>query len=227
MDLGELRRAFLGADAVAREIRDFRIERLGLIESGLTPIRLSNARGPMLVMHVVPYPAPNGLPMRLSPDEIRTATAIDTIVKGRTGSRLNFDGNVVYTEVRSDEQSPPQCLGYVQTFWNGSVEAVETLLFTEREGVKWIYDIQLEDGLIRAFRQYTGWQQERGIQAPIALMVTLLGVRGLVMSTHAKSVVGWRSVDGRPSVDLMFLNPIDRDVLAMPEQIVESFEFDA
>lgn len=58
-------------------------------------------------------------------------------------------------------------------------------------------------------------QEKLGVEPPLFIMLSLIGVRGYVMAVNHRLYLYDRE------------HPIDRDVLVIPEIILDSYEFDA
>jgi hypothetical protein len=69
----------------------------------------------------------------------------------------------------------------------------------------------LEDEILKAVRGYLRLQKELGVLLPIAFLLTLIGVKGFVLSLPNRYLVHMRT-------------GIDRDVLPIPEVLVQSYE---
>lgn len=121
--------------------------------------------------------------------------------------RINFDGVVNFCY----DSTPAQCNSYVQGFRAGTIEAVDTNLFFEENGKKTIPSTTFEKDLIAAVDKYLNFQESLGIVPPIFVMVSLLDVKGYSLGIKR---------DYRAST----INPIDRNVLLLPEIIVEEYK---
>ena len=119
LDMPEVRGLFLRSEHQAQKVRDFRTERLGKIMAGEAPHPL--VPGPVLVVHLIPTQAAQGLvqvdPVTYVRD--RTLPAMGTTVPG---ARLNLDGAL---GVRNPVAGRTH--GYSQFFRNGFFETTKVL----------------------------------------------------------------------------------------------------
>ncbi len=216
LDVHQIRSAFLGSEEIPERIRRFRAERLALISSDEASVRLP--AGPKVVMHLIPYSS-------LEPGARCDLTFLETrahdfppLMKEHLSSwspRYNFDGiAVVGTSHRLETTS------YLQLFRNGVVEVVsnEVILPDEscRPGFeKTIASTAFEKTLILGLRDHLALLRQMDIAPPVAVLLTLLGVEGYRLVVPVS--------DGRPYVQTT-QHRIDRDVLLLPESIIQDPE---
>jgi hypothetical protein len=211
LDVSEVRAACVLSETIAERIALFRSERLGRIASGETPVVVGDTA--KMVLHIVPFGAFN-------PDarfDISSIThdiwTLEPICGSVAGHRYNLEGLVSY-----DHPSGPEGPPYVQVFRNGIVEAVETRVLPFRfddEEIPRIPSVAYEEELLKALPRYLLVQEQLGVSPPLVVMLTLLGVRGYVMAVrHKLDRFGEHAY------------PIDRDVLLLPEAVMESFEIE-
>ncbi len=216
MDVDELRAAFLLSDTIAERLRNFRVERLSRIIGGETPVALPD--GPKIVLHIVPFAA-------FQPGERFDLSTLKSHKKLLTplddypsGSRYNLDGLVYYSN-RRDNSSP---YSYTQAFWNGSIEAVDTnLLSPELRGLDSAYipSGNFEEALVGAVGRYRSAQELLGVEAPLVIMLSLLGVRGFHIEAPKRVMQVQRELHAEQPV-------IDRDDVIVPGTIADDFEFE-
>ena len=127
--------------------------------------------------------------------------------------RINFDGFLVIESHATRSTS----YGYVQMFRNGCIESVNTSLLLPINGQPFIPSQSFEEELIQVLKPYVTAQRELGVEMPIFVMLSLVGVSGYQMGV-ASSPLGLSLRRGQP---------IDRDVLLIPEIMLEDFEFDS
>jgi len=204
MDTGELRSAFsLTADLPSR-IRAWRDDRIAKLISGDTPVPIADTA--KMVLHLVPLDALN------SPDRI-PASALDgkpiefgPMWAGSWDHRINLDGYVThggrpYADTGGIERS------YCQVLRSGQVEAVSADLVRDVNGRKIIASLAYEKTLLECTARYLKALAAVGVQPPLLIMVAFIGARGATMS-----------------VDIHFggdLHPIDRDVLVLPDVLID------
>jgi hypothetical protein len=125
---------------------------------------------------------------------------------GYHAPRYNFDGLLA-------SDSPGEAASsYVQLFRNGIIEATLADLNNDEPTKKVFATNWLEERLIEALPIYLRAQKDVGVQPPIFLMFTLLGVSGYVLGV--KEGLRRRSYSQ---------TPIDRDELEVPELMLEDF----
>lgn len=205
LDVEELRSLFSLSESNAERIRKFRAERLSLMISGETPVAMND--GPKLVLHIIPIGAFDpAARFDLRPITNEPGLLEPIYAGGWSAPTHNFDG--VYTYSRHKELSH----SYLQIFRNGIVEAVNTsMLEPETDGRNLIPSVAYEDTLRKALKKYLGVQSRIGVEPPVVVMLSLLGVKGYVMAVSMS-----RRFDTG--------HPIDRDALLVPEVLVENRE---
>jgi hypothetical protein len=222
MDVDEVRRAFVLSESVADRIRAFRAARLSQVVSGETPVPIEGTS--RVVLHVVPISAfdspasvvdldiqrPPLSERVLLPISIVNDVDLDEFFLISHPSilrpRYNFDG--VFCDTRLG--APVENLeGYAQLFRTGVIEAVDHHAFFEEEGASLIEGDNLDEGLIKAVDRYFRLLRDLGVESPVFLLLSLVGVRGYRMRQS-----------GMP------LRQVDRDDLLVPEVLIESLEQD-
>jgi Putative DNA-binding domain len=170
-NVDELRAMFTLAPQLAERMRDFRMERIARIAAGDTPVRLLDEG--CLVLHVIPFSAFNLRP------PFSLQTAIEHQYKfcpiGRNSaqdSHINFDGFL--TLYSSDPNATTQ-RAYVQVFRTGAIEAVASPIV---HGQNWINVQTLEAMIVKYARIYAALLHDCGAEPPLAVMVSLIGVKG-------------------------------------------------
>jgi hypothetical protein len=121
----------------------------------------------------------------------------------RNGPQYNFDGLLTYAR---DEQL---VYSYLQLFRNGSFEAVDatTIRKSETEG---LIHAGYERRVLRTISNVVSIQKELGVEPPLFIMLSLLGVKGHRMAFDGAS--SW--TEG---------HPIDEKNLIVPETMFEDF----
>lgn len=211
LDVAELRTAFQLSGSFAERARNFRAERLSNVVASETPVKLQDP--PVAVLHLVPASAFDpGTRIDISSlagQADRLRPMID--YGGFSVPRHNFDG------LFSHASSEGLASSYGQLFRSGAVEAVlADVKNTERENKKMLPLGWLEKHLIDVLPVYLRAQRDVGVEPPVFLMLSLLGVSGYYIST-----------DGSYRLRRYDQSPIDRDALLVPEIALENFEQDA
>jgi len=225
MDVEDLRRAFILSETRIERIRRFRDERIQKVSDYESRIPLyGNAK---TALHLIPIDAfdpgkrYNNIdvifndkealkPMfRIGPRGSSLSPFVRTIER-----RYNLDGVRTYSNFRARTEIDRKGLGHaiepytcVQLFTNGIIEAVE-LRELNSINDKVIFDKEYEPELIKSLSNYLDVLKTLGVEPPVFLFLTLLGVRDYRLSR------GYQIFD----------HGIDRDRLAIPEQIIKKFD---
>lgn len=205
LDVGELRIAFNLSETITERIRGFRQDRISKIFANETPVPFYETA--KIVLHLIPIISSN--PAQ-SYDIGKIASHPETmppIYAHGWSNRYNLDGFLTYCR---DEKG--KSWSYVQLYRNGIIEAVEGLLLEPYEGKLIIPSIAYEQELINSLGVYLSILKTLNVEPPIVVFLTLLGVKGysMAVSGHRKS----------PHI-------IDRDLLLLPEIIIESYDISA
>jgi hypothetical protein len=202
MDVGELRLAFNLASSLPDRLERLRLERLGRITAGDAPWRLDE--GPKMVLHILPLgaldsigavdlgSAPNDLQLKLGP-----------MRAGAWSHRLNFDGFLTYDSLGQN---------YVQLYRSGMIESVSSIgsKVAPPERKDSLPSLAIERDLISGAEQYLRALRDLGVQPPVFVLLSLLGVKGKYLARN-----NW------------FYGPtpvIDRDILPLPSVLMEDFD---
>ena len=205
MNVREIRQAFLASELLPERIRSFRNERTTSIVNGDLPVPLSPQA--KIVLHVIPFSAVDD---RTSFD-ISTAFALlhEIRMVGNTNksARYNLDGFVVFG---GRSGSKPDYESYVQVFRGGMIEAVNSSIL-EGNASNLIPSAYYEREIKASLDSFLRLLHKLGIEPPLAILLTLTGVRGLTMALDPR----WMTV--RQST-------IDRDLLLLTEVIIEQYD---
>jgi hypothetical protein len=211
LEVSEMRPLFALSASATDRIRNFRVERLSKITAGEVNLPFKGEH--RLVLHVVPFAAFDPLTrFDLSGLKRETNRLMPMDAMGPLhGPRHNFDG------LRSFAEYEGYCYSYLQLFRNGSVEVVNTSLLrrTDRENLppeRYIYD-RYEDQVLETVKKAMSLQKELGVEPPLYVMLTFLGVKGYEISFSGTSDWG----EG---------HRIDQNDLLLPEEIIESYDAD-
>ena len=200
----ELRVVFTSAASALDRVRAFRAERLAKIDSGEAIAPLSKNRG-RLVLHLVPTSA-FGLSSHIDLGKAHAAHELLRPMDAMGFSpRINFDGfiNLYHAE-------DGKCWSYTQVFRNGAIEAVKVRVVSDLDaGRLWIPTLDFDRWIFERLPGYLSALQQLDVPPPIVLMITLQGVRG------ARLGVRPQTLDDPPK--------LDRDVLELPESIIERY----
>jgi hypothetical protein len=211
MDTDELRRAFALSDSINEQIRGFRQQRVAQVAGGETPIPLMP--GGKLLLHLIPVSAFRSRQAFDVAAMPKLATQFPPLSTSGGDHRLNLDGHVSY----AGRQNGGEWRSYTQFFRNGIVEAVlsDVVKEDEQDG-KVLLAGNYERTLTQQyqfFKQLLTGLREVGVQPPIWCFLTITGAKG-----------------ARIPMDHFFGDEnraIDRDVLFLPECLVDDLGADA
>lgn len=185
------------------KIQAFRNDRLAKIVADETPVPLIN--GSKLILHVVPYAAfAPGFSLAVT-DMRKQQAALVALDGSGWSSRVNIDGIANFS---SADQSGKHSF-YVQAFRTGAIEAVDALTLGW-DGKKTLPEAFVAECLLRTVKSYLVFLNNLQVPPPVVVMCALLGVRGFTFASV--QAVPWRRI------------PIDRDVLMLPEAIIDGYE---
>lgn len=207
----EIRAAFIAGTEIATRVKRFRDDRIGKIVAGETPLPLSDKGEAKVVLHVVPISVE---PLALDLHRLEESPGLLPAFGGSGGwHRFNLDGFVRHA---GPNDGPQQ--GYTQAFRDGAVEGVCcTYKFKgQMGGPMQISGPGIEGEVVKALDVYLGTLAKHGFGGPVSVMLTVLGARGC------------RLYSGNEYVNMLEAAiTIDRDVLILPDLVVEQIPADA
>ena len=207
LEVSEIRSAFALSETLPEKVRRFRDDRIAKIIADETPAQLDHC--PKIVLHILPIAAFDPVTRLDTTVLTDKKEKLSPIYTAGWSSRYNFDGFLTY----SNSGGRPTCQTYFQIFRNGAIEAVEaSILSEELSRKKEILSLVYEREIISALDRYLKLEQELGFEPPIFILLSLLGVKDYTMAVDRSR--------------FLFLDPklIDRDVLLLPDIIVEDYE---
>jgi len=202
LDVTEIRSAFALSEALPERIRNFRYDRISKVIADEAPVRLIS--GPKIILHLLPI---------ASLDSVTQIDIISAIKQrsvpapiGTTGwnYRYNFDGFLHY----SNSTQRAATYAYLQVFRSGAIESVYVFSETSQ---KIIPSQWYEQQLILALQQYLATEMDWGLNPPFFIMLSLIGVKDYEVSTKRINLFPLTSYE------------IDRDILLLPEVLVEEY----
>ncbi len=205
LDVGELRLAFNLSETITERIRNFRLDRISKIFANETPVPLYD--NPKIVLHLIPVIAFNPVQSYDISKIASNPTCMPPIRSGGLNYRYNLDGCITHSEGQDGKSR-----SYVQFFRNGILEAVNGYLIPLREERPSIPSVAYEEALIKSLTDYLSLSKSLNIELPIFMFLDLLGVKGYSMGINT-----WR-------YEIDEIHTIDRDILLLPEIVVESYE---
>ncbi|MFX1588295.1 MAG: helix-turn-helix domain-containing protein [Promethearchaeota archaeon] len=203
LDVSELRIAFNLSEMVMERIRKFREDRLSKILANELPLTFSeNAR---IVLHLIPTISFNPAQQYDINIAFKDIAKLEPINSGDWGYRYNIDGIFTYSMLRDNV-----IFSYTQLYKNGIIEAVEGLMLKPHQEQLLIPSQSYEKKLIKSVSNYLTVLKKLGVETPIFIFLALLGVEGYSMA----------SASHFPPTRV---NTIDRDILILPEAIIENY----
>ena len=208
LDVGELRVAFNLSETITERIRNFRLDRISKIFANETPVPFyDNAK---IVLHLIPIISFNPAQSYDIGKVTSHPESMPPIRSRGWNNRYNLDGFLTYSE---DQEGKSR--SYVQLFRNGIIEAVEGVLLRPRTERLTIPSIAYEENLISSLTDYISILKTLTVEPPIFVFLALLGVKGYSMGVDT-----WKFwIDE--------IHTIDRDILLLPEVVIESYDVSA
>ncbi len=210
LDIQEIRSAFQISNTLSNDIRNFRLERLGKVMADETPISLKGRA--KIVLHLIPINAFNNqaiIDIPIISTDYQNLSNFYFLIQGM---RINLDGVVTYGQIRNDEY-----VSYTQLFKNGIIEAVDCeLLKTYDEEKPVIPSEGFEEISIDACKNLVGFQKVIGIEPPILVYLSMIGVKDYQMGLNQSTKFRNRRYP--------WARNIDRESLLFPEVIIENYE---
>ena len=217
LSVGEIRAAFETSTTLTARIETFRIERLAKIAAGETPLPMGQAR--RCVVHLYPISAADSIAGKDVTVRASVLPDIQCFYNSPTHRRFNFDGLIAFPALGSGE-----AFAYVQIFRNGIIEGVFNCALAdlcrmgldaeerkEKEG-KVLSAGHLEGHARIGIGHFLKLLRQLELDPPIVVLMSLTGVKGMELSVDS------------PFSDFREATPFDRDVLALPESIIDSYE---
>lgn len=211
MDVDELRIAFNLSETLIERIRNFKVDRIAKIMADETPVPLNSPH--RIVLHLIHGNAFNpAVKYDVSGIYQSMHDKLPLIRRTVSGGRYNLDGLFTNSDHDGGKYS-----AYTQIYRNGIIEAVESMMLAPKkingDTLKIIPSGALEKKIMEATNSYLTLLSELAIEPPIFIFLSLLNVKGYRIK---------RNIHYFDSSDL-----IDRDMLLLPEEIVESYKAQA
>jgi len=207
LDVSELRTAFTLSETFAEKIRRFREDRIAKIFADEMPVPFGGKS--KIVLHLIPLAS-------FKPGEkydIETIAAQPAMLRpifcNTWDYKYNLEGLVTYAGNETIKSH-----SYTQLYRNGIIEAVEGDLIRRHNEQCFIPSEVFEGDLIATLGMYFKVMSTIKIQLPIILFLTLVNVKGYSMALHPSASPFFRS------------SCIDRDVLLLPEVIIENYDIE-
>lgn len=209
LDVQQIRSAFLGREGLSQGIRQFRDARLARIVAGETPIPLR--RGAKAVLHLIPLVS-FARNFQLGAHEIMEhCVGLCPLGYSASGRRFNLDGVLAYSGTEESSGGGPR--GYCQVFRSAVIESVKTDIVGEIGGRPFLRG-DCAEHVISAVRDYLRLLQCLAVPCPFLIILSFLGVKSAQMHV------------GEHMRMMREPTPIDRDMLTLPEIMIENYECD-
>ncbi|MFA4830554.1 MAG: ATP-binding protein [Patescibacteria group bacterium] len=203
LDTNELKNAFNLSQTLTEQINKFKVERIAQLVADNLPLPFYE--GGKIVLHLIPLGSfsPNHS-IDLNPI-INVPAKLQPIYASGLSHRINLEGVLSYSGGKNDKSH-----SYIQLYRNGIIEAVEGLILRADREKKIIPSFTYELELIKSLAEYLNLAKQLGVNMPIVIFLTLIWVK-----------------DWEMGVDEIFWHhdhyKIDRDILQLPETIIESY----
>jgi hypothetical protein len=202
LDVGELRNAFNLSESLNDKIKRFRENRIASIFANETPVPFQSCA--KLVLHMIPLisfdPSVSFDVAKIQSSQYRPIGAQGW------GHRYNLEGLVA-----SSTSNEGLAEAYTQVYRNGIVEAVEGYMLKPYNDRKLVPSVAYEGELISSFTEYLSALKSLGVQMPVVVFLTFVNIKGysMALSNSMESYM------------------IDRDVLFLPEVLLNSYDVKA
>ena len=204
-DVQELRSAFIISETMGEKIKNFKEKRISDIYSNNLPLPFYES--PKIALHLIPMSAFN--PRHKYDLKQLSLYDIQPIGSSTFDKRYNIDGLLTFSYFSGKKRS----FSYVQLYRNAIIEAVDTYLIWSGIEDKTIPITAVENELIQAVQRYIEVYRKFNIDAPIFLFLTLIDVKEFRISRGK----------------ILWINekyPIDREIVQIPEIIIEDYNFE-
>ncbi len=214
LDVVQIRSAFAFSESLPERVRRFREERIARIVAEKTPIVLLSDHA-KVVLHLVPIAALDSttrLNMAPLQDKLEKLQPINAT---GWGYRHNLDGFLTYSGCGNLQTSTT----YLQVFRSGVIEAVESMLLeynnihareTGADPHNLVSSYAIEKILIVALDKFLKVEKELGMEPPVFIMLSLVGVKGYGIFSE------WTQYEDTYR--------FDRDTLLLPDTVMESYD---
>lgn len=214
LDVVQIRSAFAFSESLPERVRRFREERIARIVAGETPIVLLSNHA-KVVLHLVPIAALDPT-TRLDTAPLQYQTEkLQPINANGWNYRHNLDGFLTYGK-HGNSQTPTT---YLQIFRSGAIEAVESMLLelnnihardSGADPHNLVSSAAIERTLIVALDKFLKVEKELGMEPPVFIMLSLVGVKGYGIFSE------WTHYEDTYR--------FDRDTLLLPDTVMESYD---
>jgi hypothetical protein len=205
LDVTELRTAFAVASSNVEKVKKFREERISRIFANETPLPFFETA--KIVAHIIPLTSFDPVQHIDVKKIAKHHTNLGPINCTGWNYRYNLDGFLTFGSSREGIS-----YSYVQVFRSGIIEAVEGLLLRPHNEELLIPSVAYEKELINSLQEYLSVLRDLSVGLPAFIFVTLVGIKGYSLGMSSR----FGFFGGTPT--------IERDVLFLPEVVIESYE---
>jgi Predicted transcriptional regulator containing an HTH domain and an uncharacterized domain shared with the mammalian protein Schlafen len=205
LDVDQLRNLFLSSDDMTEKIRKHVFSRIVEIESNTSFARLEDCG--KLAIFIVPA---NAFSDRNEYEVYESRSRFPPPHSSGWNNRINIDGILNWSQGTKDEAR-----SYVQVYRNGIIEAVNSSLLS-RWGTSeklFIPSSAYETTIIDSVKQYLIEMKRMGISVPLFLWISFINIRGYILGIDRSRY--WEDS-----------NVYDRELLLLPELIIDDYEVD-
>ena len=204
MDVSDIRAAVLNAGSTEERIRMFRTDRLARIGAAETPVRLNSTR--LICVHSAPFMAFSGVGQVDLARAVNRTELLEPLhhAGGWSAPTFNIDGLYTHSPVHHEGSA-----SYLQIFRNGTVEAVDARTIPcQPPYPDAVPSVLFPRKLFAYVTRLVQLYRLLEVEPPYVLFVSLLGVRGIHLGVDLSRGLN--------------LEPLDRDVLMLPELIIDT-----
>ncbi|MHB8880427.1 MAG: AlbA family DNA-binding domain-containing protein [Thermodesulfovibrionales bacterium] len=216
LDVGELRTAFTMSETITERIRRFREERIASLYANETPVPMNE--GTMTVLHILPVSSfASG--QKLDVDKMIALPSRPQPMRHYGYNwRYTLEGHLTYSSGGYEDEGEKErkSHSYVHLYRSGIMEFVEMSMLRRQEkfGLK-IPSVSFEKEVIEAVTTASVTLKSMEVPTPLIVFLTLVKAKG-----YSMGVGNIYNLDGGG-------HPIDRDVLVLPELVIENYDDDA
>lgn len=228
--LNEIRAGFMLGETARDRVRHFRSDRVARLQNGESPTNVG--LGPKIIFHALPL-APNQDAWERFRDLERDAAVI------KDGVLIVLRLQLIYGDIQDWHYNTDGFLvktlqphnSYAQLFHDCGIEAVDGWLLqfqgldSRNDDLKVMHGVNIERGVINALRAYQQFWTRVGSTGPIALFLTLTGIKNCGLVTKSSHIDRSRFV-GFDRDCLMTSDVVMEDLTVSPDRILKPlFDF--
>ncbi len=223
MNVHDLRSAFILSETLGEKVRNFRTERIKMIQGENSPVPL--VHGAKLVLHLLPLDAFAIAHTTDIQDAISNKELLEPMGLGGSNGIHNFNGYLLHRpgQNKGDEYVDLSDAGfylsqaYSQYFRNGCIESVKVMRLKEDSIID---GGELEGWIRESLPRYLELTRKISTSPPILVMVSLLNVKGCKIATYVGRGIPI-TLETTPSVPPQ---GIVQENLLLPEIMLEDYE---